>query len=281
MSYEVLQQPEAALAATPATGRGQVAVQAAPSTNTPLVLLHSSLSSKEQWSRLAQWLGDERQVIAIDLYGYGERGMPGPGAAFSLADEVDAVMEEINEKIGRQPFHLVGHSYGGAIALRLAAERSHRIASLSLYEPVAFFLLDKDDAERREVERLTRQIDCCIHEAPAEAARLFIDYWNGPGAFVRLPQQLKNEFVERIGKVQLDFQALFADRLRLHDLSAFEFPVCLMSGQRSPASTRRIAEVLNNALPKVDRHVFDAGHMAPVTHASQINPVIASFVTRR
>ena len=275
MSYEVHPQ---AIAAPSAPVRVFAGTEPSPVLKTPLVLLHSSLSSKEQWSRLAQWMGDEYQVIAIDLYGYGESAMPEPGAAFTVADEVDAVMAHINTRIGRRAFHLVGHSYGGAIALRLAAERSHRISSLSLYEPVAFYLLDQDDLQRKEVERLVRKINCCIHEAPAEGARLFIDYWNGPGAFERLPQQLKSEFIARIGKVKLDFQALFADRLRIDDLAAFDFPVCLMSGSRSPASTRRIAEILASAMPQAERHMFDAGHMAPVTHASQVNPIIAGFV---
>src|SRR6266516_1098475 len=36
------------------------------------------------------------------------------------------------------PVHLIGHSYGGGVALRVAVERSNRIASLTLYEPTAF-----------------------------------------------------------------------------------------------------------------------------------------------
>lgn len=274
MSFEVLRQPAAAISNT----KPGHAAAAAPGLKTPVVLLHSSLSSKQQWDRLATFMGDAYQVIAIDLYGYGERAMPEPGAPFSLADEVDAVLTHINQKIGRRSFHLVGHSYGGAIALRLAAERGHRIISLSLYEPVAFFLLDDEDAQRKEVEQLTGQIDRCIDAAPADAARLFIDYWNGPGAFGRLPDPMRDEFVSRIGKVQLDFQALFADRLRLPDLAALDFPVCLMSGRRSPASTRRVAERLAESLPHADRHLLDAGHMAPVTHAAQVNAIIASFV---
>lgn len=256
---------------------GQSLAMLDPASKVPVVLLHSSLSSKAQWGRLGATLDPDFQVVAIDLYGYGERAMPDCRTDFSLQHEVDEVLRQIEQRIGKRSFHLVGHSYGGAIALRLAAEQEQRVRSLALYEPVAFFLLD-DDLRRQEVTRLTAAIERWIEVDPCEATRLFIDFWNGPGAYLRLPPSLRDEFVRRIAKVRLDFQALFAERMRLPDLASLGLPVCLMSGLRSPAAARRIAQHLAATLPNADSHYFDAGHMAPVTHAGQVNPVIAAFV---
>jgi pimeloyl-ACP methyl ester carboxylesterase len=244
----------------------------------PIVLLHSSLSSKSQWSRLVRSLEKQYRVLAIDLHGYGERAMPIWPPGFSLANEIALVLDILRDEIGDTSFHLVGHSYGGAVALRLAAEQPGRIRSLSLYEPVAFGLLDGDDRARHEVSALTEAMDRVLDQDAGEATRLFIDYWNGPGAFARLPAAVQEEFVQRIPKVPLDFQALFGDDLTLEEVSAIDVPVCLLGGLRSPASTRRIMQSLMLALPEADCHYLDAGHMAPLTHADQVNPIIAEFV---
>jgi pimeloyl-ACP methyl ester carboxylesterase len=77
--------------------------------------------------------------VALDLYGYGESdSWPGNGP-FTLTAEAalaDAVLPTGNGLI-----HLVGHSYGGAVALRFATQYPERLRSLVLIEPVAFHLL--------------------------------------------------------------------------------------------------------------------------------------------
>ena len=244
----------------------------------PVVLLHSSLSSKQQWNRLVRSLSANHRVITIDLYGYGERRMPQSHDDFSLATEIDAVMEQVDDEIGDEPFHLIGHSYGGAIALRLASDHAPRIRSLALYEPVAFSLLEFGDTARKEVARLTAAMHRAMDSDRTEATRLFIDYWSGAGAFARLPEDVKSDFIDRIPKVPLDFQALFGDRLRLADLAALDIPVCLLGGLRSPASTIRITQALALALPNADCHFIDAGHMAPITHADQVNAILSAFL---
>ena len=87
----------------------------------PIILLHSSASSKEQWDAVRHRLQDRFEVLAADLHGYGGTGdWRGPGQ-LTLSGEaalVAALMEHCGE-----PVHLVGHSYGGAVTLRVALER--------------------------------------------------------------------------------------------------------------------------------------------------------------
>ncbi len=268
----------AQIAVAPVTPRSPAAPRADASLKPAVVLLHSSLSSKQQWNGLVRMFSPNFRVITVDLYGYGERRMPASQANFSLATEIEAVMALIDDEIGDEAFHLVGHSYGGAIALRLAATHATRIRSLSVYEPVAFGLLEDGEQGRYDVSKLTAAMLRAMDADRTEATRLFIDYWNGPGAFARLPEHVKSDFIDRIPKVPLDFQALFGDTLQLSEVAAFDFPVCLMAGLRSPVSTLRIIESLTLALPKADCHFIDAGHMGPLTHADTVNPVIADFV---
>ena len=100
-----------------------------------VVLLHSSASSGAQWRSLCAPLAERFTALAPDLYGYGASD-PWPGrAAMTLADEVAPLEALLARRPG--PVHLVGHSYGGAVALRLAL-RAPTLRSLTLIEPVAF-----------------------------------------------------------------------------------------------------------------------------------------------
>src|SRR5262249_58233939 len=83
-----------------------------------VVLLHATASSGAQWRALAEILRPCAHVLAPDLYGYGETdSWPGHGP-ISLADE--AALADAVLPAGEGPIHLVGHSYGGAVALRFA-----------------------------------------------------------------------------------------------------------------------------------------------------------------
>ena len=53
-------------------------------TGTPVVMLHSSLGSKSQWTALAERLASRFRVIALDLCGYGDNALPDSAASFGL-----------------------------------------------------------------------------------------------------------------------------------------------------------------------------------------------------
>ncbi len=126
---------------------------------TPVVLLHSSLGSKSQWTALAERLASRFRVIALDLCGYGDNAACATGTSFTVDDEVRLVTAHLDRLV--EPHirvHVVGHSYGGLVALRFAQCRRGRVASLSLYEPVAFGILDDDDAELADVRHVAERV---------------------------------------------------------------------------------------------------------------------------
>src|ERR1700759_5662393 len=106
---------------------------------TTVIALHCSGSGATQWRKLGEALGSRHALVAPEHYGCDSTGPWSGERAFTLADEAAKTGGIINASRGK--VHLVGHSYGGGVALRAAIERPERIASLTLYEPSAFHLL--------------------------------------------------------------------------------------------------------------------------------------------
>jgi pimeloyl-ACP methyl ester carboxylesterase len=153
-------------------------------TGDPVVMLHSSLGSKSQWTALAEQLSNRCRVIALDLCGYGDNPAPSTAATFTLDDEVRLVTAHLDRLVAPQVrVHVVGHSYGGLVALRFAQCHGDRVASLSLYEPVAFRLLDDGDAALSDIARLADQVTRLVAAGRRhDAAQAFVDYWSGDGS---------------------------------------------------------------------------------------------------
>lgn len=81
------------------------------------------------WFHVAPRLAETSRVTALDLRGHGFSGMPEAGyRAIDLADDVRALMDYLQIPSA----HVIGHSFGGAVALALAALHPGRVARLTL-----------------------------------------------------------------------------------------------------------------------------------------------------
>ena len=86
----------------------------------PLVCIHASASSSGQWRPLMDRLAGRFRTLAVDLYGSGKSPDWPADRPLTLADEV-ALLEPVFASVGDR-FHLIGHSYGGAVALKALIE---------------------------------------------------------------------------------------------------------------------------------------------------------------
>ncbi len=99
-----------------------------------LVLLHGFAASTFSFRKLGPLLGKSHRVIAIDLNGFGFTERPTASSAYSLEGQVALVTAVLDQlKICRAS--LVGHSFGGQIALHWADQKPERVDSLVLISP--------------------------------------------------------------------------------------------------------------------------------------------------
>jgi len=246
-----------------------------------VVLVHSSGSSPRQWAQLASRLASDRrlQVVAPPLVGHDAEPGWSRNEAPSLAGEVERLCAHLGRVRG--PVHLVGHSYGGAVALKAALSGRFEVASIALYEPSLFaFLEERLDEYRASPTAIARAIawSLAIH-CPHEAARIYVDYWNGPRTFATMSPEKSARIVERMPIVKACFDALVCDEMRAPDLSALTAPCLVMCGARSPQPSQDICELVAGHSPRGRLHRFaELGHMGPVLAPAAVNAVIEEFL---
>jgi pimeloyl-ACP methyl ester carboxylesterase len=248
------------------------------------IALHCSGSGARQWHHLGETLGTRYDLLTPEYYGCKGIG-PWTGThAFTLADEAARILSIIDT--ADRKVHLIGHSYGGGVALHMALMRPDRIASLILYEPSAFHLLKDIDSGGAKALAEIVAIACEVASGVMTgdyrgAAEAFVDYWSGNGAWDALRPDLKSDLTRWMPKAPLDFAALIGERTEPGAYACLRFPVLIIRGGDAPGPTRLIADALSTLLPSARlAEIAGAGHMGPLTHAAEVNAMIIEHLTR-
>ncbi len=242
----------------------------------PVIALHGSASTGAQWRSLIGCLEGRFTVVTPDLPGYGASHLA--NVAGGLGGDAAAV-EALVEAIGG-PVHLVGHSYGGAVALKLAARRPGAVRSLTVIEPTAFNLLRDGGRQDRALHAEVAALAAAIVSSGREAAMArFIDYWNGPGAWSHTSPRLQSFLLGCLDRVRFDYRSVWAESGNADRLRRIGAPALVIAGTDTPAPGLRTAEIVSKALPRaVLRTIPDAGHLVPLTDPHVVDPMIAAHL---
>lgn len=243
-----------------------------------VVCLHSSAASSRQWRHLVNEGGDAWTWHTPDFFGHG--GRPGwPELMPSrLAIEASRLLAGLSFD-SDQGLHLVGHSYGGAVALQIALQQPRRVRSFTLYEPVAFGLLaalGPDEPGWLEIRDVATTLGARLDDGDdLGAARGFCAYWQGRDVWPELDEVQRVRLAEAMPSVRRHFEALFAAQWSDGLLGMLQMPVQLLCGSATRTSARRVAQRLAAKLPCAKLRMLDgAGHMAPITDAARVNALI-------
>lgn len=226
----------------------------------PIILLHDSLGSVEQWRNFPASLATEtnRCVIAYDRLGFGRStprlGLPSPEF---VADEADTVFPALMEAIGVESFVPFGHSVGGGMALAVAAASGKKCEAVISESAQAFVEPLTLAAIRAAESRFSRRDDF---------AR--IERWHG-----RKAQWVLDAWV----KVWLSPQ--FAHWNLDSHLERIQCPVLAIHGKRdefgSLAFPRRITAGVNGP---AEQAILDCGHVPHREQEQEVLRLTGSFL---
>jgi pimeloyl-ACP methyl ester carboxylesterase len=252
-----------------------------------LLCLHCSASSGRQWDRFAEALAADCDVLAPDLLGYASQG-GWQGGAVTLADEADAVIALLDARA--DAVHVLGHSYGGAVALEVAMRRPDLVKSLTVFEPVRLALLGDasdasgDDPGVRDAGREMAYFAVVVQAdvaagALAAAAERFIDFWSAPGTWAQMSVSRRDAVAAAMVKVGAEFDAIFADAAPRSDYRRLTMPALLLGGSLSPAPMAVVLDRLHALLPRADRlRLEGVGHMGPVQAPARLASLLRGVV---
>lgn len=104
------------------------------SSGRPILLLHGFGASAYTFRELGPLLGETRRVVAVDLNGFGYTERPEEAESYSFDGQLDMV-RGVMQQLGMQQPDIVGHSYSGYLAMRLAETTPDQVGRLVLISP--------------------------------------------------------------------------------------------------------------------------------------------------
>ena len=187
-----------------------------------VVLIHGSVGNASVWSSVRHELEPRFEVATPTRGGYP------PGPPLERID-FEQQARELASTLG-EGAHLVGHSYGGVIALLIAAAQPQRVRSLAVSEPPAFGVARGDPA----VDDLVARLAAHFERGPREPRAFAQGFLALVGSELRLPDPLPPGLEQGI-------RATMAERppweavIPLDELAEAQFPKLVVSGAHDPA----------------------------------------------
>jgi len=247
-----------------------------------VVLVPGSCSTGAAWRPvMAAWNGRFR-CVTTSLLGYGGTAERRSTEDCSITHEVEA-LETVLHKAAA-PVHLVGHSFGGLVAIALALRNKAHLTSLTVIEaPAVGALRHRRDDKHHYVDflEITARYFAAFAGGDAEAIGLMIDFYGGPGTFASWPERVRAYAVETTAVNIRDWASAFEFALSPDVLASINTPSLVVWGEHSHPAAKRANALLSASLRScLSVTVAGAAHFMISTHAQEIGQFIGSHVLR-
>jgi pimeloyl-ACP methyl ester carboxylesterase len=246
-----------------------------------VVFAPGSCSTGAAWRPIISHCEGRFRCVTTSLLGYGGTAERRTAADASIA-HVAAALEAVIRCAG-QPAHLVGHSFGGLVALAVALRRSVPLASLSILEAPAAQLLYEvgEHAHYRAFRQMTDAYFAAFAAGKADAIASMIDFYGGAGTFAAWPERVRAYAMQTTAVNLRDWASAYGFQLSPALLASLELPVLVIRGGSSHAAVRRANQLLGRHCPGAALATVDgATHFMITSHAREIAALLSEHISR-
>jgi pimeloyl-ACP methyl ester carboxylesterase len=264
-------------------------IRAGEASKPTVLLLHGFPSSARTFREVVPAMSQWAQVIAPDLPGFGESDVL-PAASFSAFGHA---ISELLERLAIGPRYIYLHDFGAPVGFHLAMQAPEQVLGLIVQnanahrtgfgpqwaETQAFWTQPNARNEAAATAHLTFEgtRDQYISNVPPDvAARIPAASWEEDWRVLCLPGRIDTQraLIADYGRYVARFDAI------AEYLARWQPPSLLLWGRHD--AFFELAEVLSwmQALPRMEAHVFDAGHLLLETHAAEVVPLMLDFIRR-
>ncbi len=239
----------------------------------PIVFVHGSFANSQSWKKIRKLMVEQVITFAIDLPGHGNCPAPHDYDDPKITTEFASIKAQLDGKINWEDgIHLVGHSYGGVVALGAAMTGALPVKQLTLFEPVDVSVLPVF-GETKAVE----QIDAFVHGYLTAYANKednvfsrVIDFWGGEGSYDQLPSHIIEQMIPMTRDNIRHWHMCKANGKPIEEYRCLDIPVTLVHGSKSNDVAKAICASLHRNLPQSALHEIEgASHFMITSHARE------------
>ena len=250
-------------------------------TGPTMVLVPGSCSTGAAWRPVIAAWENRFRCVTTSLPGYGgtaERRIPGDSSISLEAETLESVIRKAGGRV-----HLVGHSFGGLVALAVALRGQARLASLTVIEAPAVMMLDGSGEMQhiRAFGEMTGGYFAAFRDGKADAIEALIDFFAGAGTFASWPTRVRAYAMATTPVNILDWETAFDYPLTAEVLAQVEVPTLVIRGGESHPAMQRVNEILSERMTRATLATIEgAAHFMIATHAAEVARLIAQHAHR-
>jgi esterase len=251
----------------------------------PLVLVHGSMGDYRTWAAQVPELSRHYRVFSLSLPRYYPEKWNGSGDRFGVIEHAKAVADFI-KALDLGKVHLVGHSRGGAVALKVATHHPEVIRTLVLADPSGMENLLPESPDSQRLLAQSRNLRKNLIEAinrgePEKGAEEFTDALGVPGTWKRRTPEQRAAFMDNLGTAIGDSGP--RPSTRCEDIARWNFPVQLIHGERSPGRYPAMGLAARQCNSTIGQAVTipDAAHSMNRENPTMFNQAVLKFLSGR
>jgi pimeloyl-ACP methyl ester carboxylesterase len=242
-----------------------------------IVLVPGSCSTGAAWRPVIAAFENRFRCVTTSLPGYGRTAERRSAQDMSITRNAETVEQVIRKAGGR--VHLVGHSFGGLVALAVALRNEVPLASLAMLEAPAMDVLREEEAHYRAFRVMTQAYFADFESGNREAIAAMIDFYGGAGTWASWPPRVRAYAIETTPVNIRDWATGFGFPLSAATLGGIEAPVLVVRGGDSSPAMQRASAILHERSRGSELATIDgAAHFLIATHAGEVASLIARHV---